>query len=53
VPTVAELDVQHERAQALGARLLEDRSDDPQEPLRVYADPARHPFCIIAAIAGV
>ena len=46
VPTVADLDVQHERALALGARLLEDRSDDPQEPLRVYADPAGHPFCI-------
>jgi len=50
VPTVADLDVQHERALALGARLLEDRSDDPEEPLRVYADPAGHPFCIIAAI---
>ncbi len=46
VSTVAELDIQHERALALGARLLEDRSDDPQEPLRVYADPAGHPFCI-------
>jgi hypothetical protein len=52
VPTVADLDVQQERALALGARLLEDRSDDPEEPLRVYADPAGHPFCIIAAIAG-
>jgi hypothetical protein len=46
VPTAADLDVQHERALALGARLLEDRSDDPEEPLRVYADPAGHPFCI-------
>jgi Glyoxalase-like domain len=46
VPTVADLNVQHERALALGARLLGDRSDDPQEPLRVYADPAGHPFCI-------
>jgi catechol 2,3-dioxygenase-like lactoylglutathione lyase family enzyme len=46
VPTAAELDVQHERALALGARLLHDRSDDPDEPLRVYADPAGHPFCI-------
>ena len=35
------------------AVLLEDRSADPQEPLRVYADPAGHPFCLIAAIAGV
>jgi hypothetical protein len=24
--------------------MLEDRSDDPEEPLRVYADPAAHPF---------
>jgi hypothetical protein len=46
VPTAADLDVQHERALALGARLLHDRSDDPEEPLRVYADPAGHPFCI-------
>jgi hypothetical protein len=46
VPTTAELDVHHERAMALGARLLEDRSDDPEEALRVYADPAGHPFCI-------
>ena len=49
VPTVADLDVQHERALAFGARLLQDRSDDPQEPLRVYADPAGHPFCIFVA----
>ena len=46
VPSVADLDLQHERALALGARLLRDRSDDPEEPLRVYADPSGHPFCI-------
>jgi catechol 2,3-dioxygenase-like lactoylglutathione lyase family enzyme len=46
VPTARDLDAQHERALALGARLLQDRSDDPQEPLRVYADLAGHPFCI-------
>jgi hypothetical protein len=40
------LDLQHERALSLGARLLYDRSDDEEEPLRVYADPAGHPFCI-------
>jgi hypothetical protein len=33
----------------LGARLLLDRSDDQDEPLRVYADPAGHPFCIFVA----
>lgn len=50
VPTVADLDIQHERALALGARLLSDRSDDPEEQFRVYADPSGHPFCIIAAV---
>ena len=49
VPDIAELDVQHERAMALGARLLDDQSEDPEEPLRVYADPAGHPFCIFVA----
>ena len=49
VPTVAELDACHARAQALGARLLLDRYDDPEEPLYVYADPAGHPFCIFVA----
>jgi catechol 2,3-dioxygenase-like lactoylglutathione lyase family enzyme len=46
VETVAELDEQHERTTSLGARLLADHGDDPEEPLRVYADPAGHPFCI-------
>jgi catechol 2,3-dioxygenase-like lactoylglutathione lyase family enzyme len=46
VPSTAALDAQHERALALGARLLRDRADDPEEPLRVYADLAGHPFCI-------
>lgn len=46
VPTAQDLKVQHERALALGAQLLQDRFDDPEEPLRVYADPAGHPFCI-------
>lgn len=39
----------HERAIALGATLLHDRFDDPEEPLRVYADPSGHPFCIFVA----
>jgi hypothetical protein len=34
------------RAQALGAELLFDRTDDPDEPLYVLADPAGHPFCV-------
>ena len=49
VPTTADLDRQHRRALDLGARLLEDRSEDPEEPLRVYADPAGHPFCIFVS----
>lgn len=43
------LDAAHERALALGAELLVDRSDDPVEALRVYADPDGHPFCIFVA----
>jgi predicted enzyme related to lactoylglutathione lyase len=46
VADVAELDAQTERARALGAHLLRDRADDPEEPLRVFADPAGHPFCL-------
>jgi catechol 2,3-dioxygenase-like lactoylglutathione lyase family enzyme len=47
VPDIAALDAQHERALALGATLLDDsRQRDPDEPLRVYADPAGHPFCV-------
>ncbi len=49
VPSRDELDHQHERALALGARVLLDRSDDPDEQLWVYADPAGHPFCIFVA----
>jgi hypothetical protein len=49
VRTTEELDAQHVRAVTLGARLLLDRSPDPDEPLRVYADLAGHPFCIFVA----
>ena len=49
VPTVDELREQHDRAIGLGARLLLDEIDDPEEALRVYADPAGHPFCIFVA----
>lgn len=49
VSTTEELVTQHERALSLGARLLQDRFDDPVEPLYVYADPAGHPFCIFVA----
>lgn len=46
VDTVAELDAVHERVLDLGGQLRLDRSDDPEEPLRVYIDPAGHTFCV-------
>ena len=49
VDTVAALDATHDRAVGLGATLLHDRSGDPQEPLRVYADLDGHPFCVFVA----
>ena len=49
VPGRTELDEQHDRVLELGGRLLLDRSDDPEGPLRVYADLAGHPFCIFVA----
>ena len=49
VPDEAALRAQHQRALDLGARLLLDRSDDPDERLYVYADPEGHPFCIFVA----
>ena len=50
--TVADIDElarQHDRALALGATELEDRSGDAEEPLYVLADPAGHPFCIFVS----
>lgn len=49
VPSVDELLVQHDRVLELGGRMVFDRIDDPGEPLRVYADPSGHPFCIFVA----
>ncbi len=46
VSSISELERQRERAAALGAEILLDRTDDPAEPLYVFADPAGHPFCI-------
>jgi catechol 2,3-dioxygenase-like lactoylglutathione lyase family enzyme len=37
---------QRERALSLGAVELLDRTDDEEEPLFVFADPAGHPFCV-------
>ncbi|WP_116951614.1 VOC family protein [Jiangella endophytica] len=49
VPSTDELLVQHDRVLELGGRMIFDRIDDPGEPLRVYADPSGHPFCIFVA----
>jgi catechol 2,3-dioxygenase-like lactoylglutathione lyase family enzyme len=49
VTGVDELERHRRRAESLGATLLLDRTDDPDEPLYVLADPAGHPFCIFPA----
>lgn len=49
VPTVDELFAARDRALTLGATLLLDRTDDPDEPLYVFADPSGHPFCIFVS----
>jgi catechol 2,3-dioxygenase-like lactoylglutathione lyase family enzyme len=46
VPDVAALERQRDRTLALGAEVRLDRTDDPDEPLYVFADPAGHTFCI-------
>lgn len=46
VPSREELERQRHRALELGATLRLDRTDDEDEPLYVFADPAGHPFCI-------
>jgi hypothetical protein len=46
VPDKAALTTQRDRATALGATVLLDRSADEEEPLYVFADPVGHPFCI-------
>jgi catechol 2,3-dioxygenase-like lactoylglutathione lyase family enzyme len=48
----ADLDVQSQRASDLGARLLLDRTADEHEPLRVFADPDGHPFCLYTHVPG-
>jgi catechol 2,3-dioxygenase-like lactoylglutathione lyase family enzyme len=52
VPDVDQLDAAHDRVLALGGTLRDDRRDDPEEPLRVYADPDGHTFCIFVVPSG-
>ena len=49
VEDVAALDAVHERVLGLGGLLRLDRSDDPEEPLRVFTDPDGHTFCVFVA----
>jgi catechol 2,3-dioxygenase-like lactoylglutathione lyase family enzyme len=49
VPSGSELERHRDRALALGADVLLDRTGDPDEPLYVLADPAGHPFCLLVA----
>jgi catechol 2,3-dioxygenase-like lactoylglutathione lyase family enzyme len=49
VPSREALERQRARAEALGAELVLDHTDDPAEPLYVFADPSGHPFCIFVA----
>jgi catechol 2,3-dioxygenase-like lactoylglutathione lyase family enzyme len=49
VPDRDELERQRGRAEALGASILLDRTDDEDEPLYVFGDPSGHPFCIFVA----
>ena len=49
VPSASALDAAHERVLELGGELRLDRSDDPDEPLRAYASPAGHVFCVFVA----
>lgn len=49
VTSRAELDAVHDRVLALGGELRFDRIDDPEEPLRAYASPAGHVFCVFVA----
>lgn len=49
VTTREALDAAHERVLALGGELRLDRTDDPDEPLRAYASPGGHVFCVFVA----
>lgn len=52
VRDIGELNDVHTRVIALGGELQFDRSDDDHEPLRVYADPDGHPFCVFVVSKG-
>ena len=49
VTSIDELERHKRRAEALGAQVLLDRTEDPDEPLYVLADLSGHPFCLFVA----
>ncbi|GAA1952810.1 VOC family protein [Nocardioides panacihumi] len=48
VDSVEELEAHRRRALELGAAVRMDQSDDAEEPLWVFTDPAGHTFCVFA-----
>lgn len=49
VPSPSALDAVHDLVLELGGELRLDRTDDPEEPLRAYASPEGHIFCVFVA----
>ena len=49
VPSRSALDAVHDLVLELGGELRLDRTDDPDEPLRAYASPEGHIFCVFVA----
>ncbi len=49
VPSRSALDAVHDLVLELGGELRLDRSDDAEEPLRAYASPDGHVFCVLVA----
>ncbi|MGY1593819.1 VOC family protein [Geodermatophilus sp. SYSU D00708] len=48
---VADLAAASAHAEAVGARLLSHYTE-PHEDVRIYADPAGHPFCLFVRLGG-
>jgi len=49
VPSVSALDAVHDLVLELGGEPRLDRTDDEEEPLRAYASPAGHVFCVLVS----
>lgn len=50
-PDKEALENQRARVRELGAEQLLERTDEPEEPLHVFADPTGHPFCVFVTWA--